>query len=62
MPKIGTMPPFDTTPPVPGVPHVANKLAAPPKPRQNMLNVRIAPLKRLAAQVRPIKPEKPGNF
>jgi hypothetical protein len=32
-----------------------------PKPRQNMLNVRVAPLKRLGAQVKPIQPKKPDN-
>lgn len=60
--KIGTMPAVSQGAPLPGVNHFNTKLATAPKMRQNMLNVRVAPLKRLTAQVKPVKPDKFGNF
>jgi hypothetical protein len=62
MAKIGSMPgPTLPTAPLAGVPHFATKLATPPKARQNTLNVRVAPMKRLEDQTPPIKPSSPGN-
>jgi hypothetical protein len=61
--RIGTMPSAgmgaSTVAPLAGVPHFATKVAKPP--RQNMLNVRVSPLKRLGAQVKPVKPDMPDN-
>lgn len=59
MAKIGTMP--TTAAPLAGVPHFSTKQAVAPKQRQNMLNIRVAPLKRLTAQVPRVKPDTPTN-
>ena len=61
MAKIGTMPTGSTVAPVAGVPHFPTKNAMAPKQRQNMLNIRVAPLKRLTAQVPKVKPDTPTN-
>jgi hypothetical protein len=45
--------------PLPGVPHFATKAAA--APRQNQLNIRVSPMKRMQAQVKPLKPDAPDN-
>lgn len=58
MAKIGTMPTGSTAAPVDGVPHFPTKQAMAPKQRQNLLNIRVAPLKRLMAQENKIKPGK----
>lgn len=47
---------------VPGIPHLETKLAMAPKQRQNMLSVRVAPMARMVAKVKPIKPRAFGNL
>lgn len=54
----GLMPTGSTIQPLAGITHFATKQAMAPKQRQNMLNVRVAPLKRLTAQENKIKPGK----
>lgn len=48
--------------PLPGVPHFAVKMPMAPKQRQNLLNIRVSPLKRLTAQEKPVKPDKSDPF
>lgn len=60
MAKKGTMP-GSSGPTLPGVPHFPKSPTA-PKQRQNMLNIRVAPLKRMQAAVKPLKGEKPNNI
>lgn len=48
-------------PTLPGVPHFAVKQAMAPKQRQNMLNIRVAPLKRMQIQEKPVKMDKPSS-
>lgn len=47
--------------PIAGVPHFPTKQATAPKQRQNMLNIRVAPLKRLQIQEKPVKMDKPAS-
>lgn len=47
-------------PTLPGVPHFAKQPIA-PKQRQNMLNVRVGPVKRMQAAVKPLKGDSPSN-
>jgi len=63
MAKIGTMDAVQAgkVAPLPGVPHFS-KMPTAPKERQNILNVRVQPLKRLTAQVKAVKPDKFGDF
>jgi hypothetical protein len=62
MAKIGTMPTNNEgAVPVSGVPHFGNKLIQAPKPRNNMLNDRVAPMKRTLVGVTPLKASKPNN-
>lgn len=55
MPKLPTFTGIKAQP-LPGVPHFP-KLPTTPKPRQNALNVRVGPIKRLTAQEQPEKPD-----
>lgn len=62
MAKKGTMPNIGGAgPTLPGVPHFATKMPIAPKQRQNMLNIRVVPLKRMQTPVKPVKGEKPSN-
>lgn len=53
---------------LPGVPHISKAATTPttdalpkaPKVRQNMLNIRVSPLKRMMTASKPLKPEKFG--
>lgn len=55
MAKRGFMDPNAGAPPLPGVPHIGNKLQAAPKQRNNLLNTRLAPPRRTEVQVKPMK-------
>lgn len=60
MAKIGTMPTGSA--PVAGVTHFGTKQVVAPKQRQNMLNVRVGPVKRMQSPVKGVKADKPNNI
>lgn len=48
--------------PVPGATHFGTKQVMAPAVRQNMLSVRVGPVKRMQSPVKPIKADKPNNI
>lgn len=67
MAKRGTMDPnaVGAPTPLPGVPHIGNKLMAAPKQRNNLLNVRVAPVKRTLVptqKLRGMSPKEDKGF
>lgn len=61
MAKKGTMPTGSTLSPVAGVKHYPTKQATAPAQRQNLTTIRVSPMKRMQANIKGPKPDKPSN-